>query len=108
MIQQAKVSVVKGSDQTNHFTNRKRPCTTTENEERAICQSLLCLDLVAFSVMSRMQLQVGCVSLSLSLLCVVVVVVVVCVVCGVWGTYAEKTHVYVQNDPCVPATRPHV
>ena len=94
----------------------------TENEERAICQSLLCLDQVGPSVFSRMKLQVDCVSLSLSssLWCVavavvvVVVVVVVCVCavrcgavrCGVvsrWKTPVRTS----KTSPCVSATRPH-
>ena len=55
--------------------------------------------------MSRMQLQVGCVPLSLSLLCVAVVMVVVLVcVCAVWcGVVCEVTHA--EKPSCVRSKR---
>ena len=51
---QAKVSFANGITQPNHFTNQKRPCSTTHRIEKglSICQSLLCLDLVRFPVLS--------------------------------------------------------
>ena len=58
MIWQAEVSLVKGSNQTNHFTNREnRHAPPSKHQGRAIGQSLMCLDLVSFSVLSRTKLQ---------------------------------------------------
>ena len=95
MISPAKVSLVTGSNQTNSPSPTKKTAMqhNTENEERAICQSLLCLDLVSFSVSRRMKLQVVCrcvsFSLSRSLLR-----------CGVeWGDTLKNPHEYVQNVP---------
>ena len=104
MIQHAEVSVVKGSSQTNHFTNRKRPCTTTENEERAICQSLLSGPSGFFRDESNAAAGWFCVIVAVAIVSLwlwlwfwcMYAVCVVCVVCGV--THAEK-------PPCVRSKR---
>ena len=90
MISQAKVSVVKESNQRNHLPTEK----TAMHHHQSIKKELTWW---GFSVLSRMKLQVGgrrrrwrCVSLSLSLLCVAVVVVV-------WSDTLKNPRVYVQN-----------
>ena len=51
------ISSVDGINQTNHSTDKKRPCTTIQGieKEHSICQSSPCPDLVKFPVLSQIK-----------------------------------------------------
>jgi len=53
----AEISFVIGINQTNHFTNQERPCTTLQRikKELSVCQSHQRPGLVTFAVLSQIK-----------------------------------------------------
>ena len=51
------ISLVVGLNQTDHYTNQERPCTTIQGIKKglSICQSQPCLDLVTFPVLNQIK-----------------------------------------------------
>ena len=56
---EVEISLVIGINQTNHFTNQERPCTTLQRikKELSICPSSLSADLVTFPVLGQIKPQ---------------------------------------------------